>query len=171
MSCLPANWWRTEMKILLIASNRIGQPLPAFPLGAAYLAGNIDPKAHSVDVLDLMFEDNFRESVASGVSRAKPDIIGVSIRNVDAGGVNLLREIEEIVQICRRENEARIVLGSSAGPASRGCLARSSHTSAQSWESWGKAWLRSTDSSRGWKQERDGMTYRVSCGGMAARFE
>ncbi len=99
------------MKILLIASNRIEVPLPAFPLGAAYLAGNIDPKAHRVDVLDLMFEDNFKELVASGVSRAKPDIIGVSIRNVDAGSVNPLPEIEELIQICRKENEATIVLG------------------------------------------------------------
>ena len=99
------------MQILLVASNRIEEPLPAFPLGAAYLAGNIDPKAHGVDVLDLMFEDDFRERVTSTVRRTTPDIIGVSIRNVNASGVNPLPEIAEIVQLCRRASDARIVLG------------------------------------------------------------
>jgi len=99
------------MKILLIASNNIEEPLPPFPLGVAYLAGNIDTTAHSVEVLDLMFEDDGSGLVASAVGRATPDIIGVSIRNVNAGGVNTLPDLEEIVRICRRESEARIVLG------------------------------------------------------------
>jgi len=99
------------MKILLIASNRIEEPLPAFPLGVAYLAGNIDPTAHSVEVLDLMFEDDARGKVASAVQRVAPDIIGVSIRNVNAGGFNPLPEIEGLVRLCRKESGARIVLG------------------------------------------------------------
>jgi len=99
------------MKILLVASNRIEEPLPAFPLGVAYLAGNIDSKTHSVDVLDLMFEDDFREMVSSVVRRSAPDVIGISIRNVNASGINSLPEIAEIVRICRRESEAMIVLG------------------------------------------------------------
>ena len=99
------------MKILLIATNRIEEPLPAFPLGVAYLAGNIDTNAHNVEVLDLMFEDGARKLVTSAIGRVKPDIIGVSIRNVNAGGINPLPEIEELVGICHRESEARIVLG------------------------------------------------------------
>jgi hypothetical protein len=58
------------MKILLIASNRTEEPLPAFPLGVAYLAGNIDTKTHSVDVLDLMFKEDYKESVTSAIGRA-----------------------------------------------------------------------------------------------------
>ncbi|MFH1739288.1 MAG: cobalamin-dependent protein, partial [bacterium] len=99
------------MKILLIASNRLEEPLPAFPLGVAYLAGNIDPEAHSVEVLDLMFQDDIREKVTSAIQSASPDIIGISIRNVNAGSFNPLPEIAEIVQLCRNESDARIVLG------------------------------------------------------------
>jgi len=99
------------MKILLIASNRVEEPLPAFPLGVAYLAGNIDTNAHSVDVLDLMFQDNIKERVTSAIRSTTPDIIGISIRNIDAGGFNPLPEIAEIVQLCRSESDARIVLG------------------------------------------------------------
>jgi radical SAM superfamily enzyme YgiQ (UPF0313 family) len=99
------------MKILLIASNRLEEPLPAFPLGVAYLAGNIDTKAHSVEVLDLMFEENYKELVTSTVRRTTPDIIGISIRNVNAGGFNPLPGVAEIAGICRKESDARIVLG------------------------------------------------------------
>ena len=99
------------MKILLIASNRIEEPLPAFPLGVAYLAGNIDAKAHSVEVLDLMFEEDYKQLVASTIGRAAPDIIGISIRNVNVGGFNPLPGVAEIAGICRKESDARIVLG------------------------------------------------------------
>jgi len=99
------------MRILLIATNRIEEPLPAFPLGVAYLAGNIDTNEHDVDVLDLMFEDDARGLITSAIDRAKPDIIGVSIRNVNVGGINPLPDIEELVGICRKESDARIVLG------------------------------------------------------------
>jgi radical SAM superfamily enzyme YgiQ (UPF0313 family) len=87
------------------------EPLPAFPLGVAYLAGNIDTKAHSVEVLDLMFEKGYKELVTSTVRRATPDIIGISIRNVNVGGFNPLPEIAELAGICRTESDARIILG------------------------------------------------------------
>lgn len=99
------------MKILLIASNRLEEPLPAFPLGVAYLAGNINKKAHSVEVLDLMFEKSHRDLVVSAVRKAAPDIIGISIRNVNAGGFNPLPDIEELARMCRKESGARIILG------------------------------------------------------------
>lgn len=99
------------MKILLIATNRVEEPLPAFPLGVAYLAGNIDTNAHDVTVLDLMFEDNAGELVKSAITRARPDIIGVSIRNANVSGFNPLPKIEELVRTCRKASEARIVLG------------------------------------------------------------
>lgn len=99
------------MKILLIASNQLEDPLPAFPLGVAYLAGNIDPKMHSVEVVDLMFEENPRDKVTSAIRSAKPDVIGISIRNVNAGRFNPLPQIAEIVPLCRDESDARIILG------------------------------------------------------------
>lgn len=99
------------MKILLINSNRHQVPLPPFPLGLAYLAGNIDRDAHSVDVLDLMFEDDFKGRVASTVGQVAPDLIGVSIRNANIEELSFLPEIAEVVQICRKTGDARIVLG------------------------------------------------------------
>jgi hypothetical protein len=45
------------MKILLIATNRIEEPLPAFPLGVAFFGGYKDTKSHKFEVLDMIFED------------------------------------------------------------------------------------------------------------------
>ncbi len=99
------------MKILLIATNRHREPLLAFPLGVAYLAGNINKKKHSVKVLDLMFEEDFKESVAATVDEFSPDLIGLSIRNTAPNNVSSFPEIMEIIKICRKAEAAKIVLG------------------------------------------------------------
>ena len=49
------------MKILLIASNRVQEPLPAFPLGVAYLAGNIDPAEAVLRGTPDTIKDAFRQ--------------------------------------------------------------------------------------------------------------
>jgi hypothetical protein len=85
------------MKILLIASNTFRTPIPPFPLGVAYLVGNIDKGAHSVEVLDLMFEEDFKGRVASTVEQAAPDIIGISVRNANVSEFSPLPEIAEVV--------------------------------------------------------------------------
>ncbi len=99
------------MKILLISENRYKAPLMPYPLGVAYLAGNIDKKKHIVKVLDLMFEEDFKQSVDTAVKDFRPDIIGLSIRNLNPNGTSILPDIVEIIKICRKSSQTLIVLG------------------------------------------------------------
>ncbi len=99
------------MRILLISENRYKAPLLPFPLGVAYLAGNIDKKKHVVEVLDLMFEEDFKQRVDTAVKDFRPEIIGLSIRNLDPNGISILPDVIEIIRICRKNSRALIVLG------------------------------------------------------------
>jgi len=76
------------MRILLIATNRHkqlngrmnAQPLP---IGLAYIAGYLDPTRHAVKMLDLMFsEDDYLNEVEHAVRSFRPELVGISIRNL-----------------------------------------------------------------------------------------
>ena len=75
------------MRILLIATNRHGrlvsrmnaQPLP---IGLAYVAGHLDPQRHQLKVLDLMFAEDYLEEVAQAVHDFRPELVGLSLRNL-----------------------------------------------------------------------------------------
>lgn len=69
------------MKVLLISANQYTQPHPVYPLGLDYVAGAIGPD-HVVEVLDLNAL-NPSESLFETIDDFSPDIIGLSIRNID----------------------------------------------------------------------------------------
>ena len=76
------------MKILLIATNRHGRLMSRMdahplPIGLAYVAGHLDPERHTVKVMDLMFADDYLAEVAATVNQFQPDLVGVSLRNLD----------------------------------------------------------------------------------------
>ena len=111
------------MKILLIATNRHGrymnniqaQPLP---LGLAYIAGYLEPDRHTTKMLDLMFTNDYASEVESVVRDFQPDLVGLSLRNLDNGS-NLYPEsvlpiTKEVTDLIRSISHATIVCG---GPA------------------------------------------------------
>jgi len=111
------------MKILLIATNRHGrymtniqaQPLP---IGLAYIAGYLDPEQHSAKLLDLMFSDDYLAVVERAVKDFQPDLVGLSIRNLDNGSnlkpQSVLPITKEVTDLIRSISQATIVCG---GPA------------------------------------------------------
>jgi radical SAM superfamily enzyme YgiQ (UPF0313 family) len=111
------------MKILLIATNRHGrymtniqvQPLP---IGLAYIAGYLDPEQHSTKLLDLMFTDDYLGDVERAVKDFQPDLVGLSIRNLDNGSnlnpQSVLPVTKEVTDLIRSISQATIVCG---GPA------------------------------------------------------
>ena len=75
------------MKILLIATNRHGRLMSRMdahplPIGLAYVAGHLDPEQHTVKVMDLMFAEDYLAEVEETVKEFKPDLVGVSLRNL-----------------------------------------------------------------------------------------
>ena len=76
------------MRILLIATNRHNRVMSRMraqpiPIGLAYVAGHLDRSRHEVKLVDLMFADeNYLDEVERTVLDFKPDIVGISIRNL-----------------------------------------------------------------------------------------
>lgn len=111
------------MRVLLIATNRDGglmsrmeaRPLP---IGLAYVAGHLDPERHSTKVLDLMFSDDYQADVAAVVREYQPDLVGLSIRNLDNGSFLdpqwALPVTKQVTELIRSISPATIVCG---GPA------------------------------------------------------
>ncbi len=118
------------MRILLISTNRhdrfVGSlPVRPIPLGLAILLGALRETRHEVQVLDLMFEHLPRRAIRRAIWESSPDLIGMSVRNLDAvggrrvprplGGVrSFLPEVGSWIRTCRQASEAPLVLG---GPA------------------------------------------------------
>jgi radical SAM superfamily enzyme YgiQ (UPF0313 family) len=71
------------MRILLIYSNQSRELVPAPPVGLSYVATAAHEAGHEVKLLDLAFAANLLESLARGIDEFKPDLVGLSIRNID----------------------------------------------------------------------------------------
>ncbi len=106
-----------EMKILLISANVAQVPYPVYPLGLGIIAAALEKAGHAVTQFDLLQNNRSMEAVAAAVREADPDIVGISLRNID--NTNLLHEeqyipcVREIVATVRRESSCRVVLGGS----------------------------------------------------------
>ena len=111
------------MKILLIATNQADRYMDRMvvrpvPVGLAYLAASIDEDRHSLRLLDLMFSDDPLTDVASAVSEFNPDVVGLSMRNLDNQSyfnpVWHLPGVKDVVNRIRASSRAKVVCG---GPA------------------------------------------------------
>jgi radical SAM superfamily enzyme YgiQ (UPF0313 family) len=103
------------MKILLINSNRYRNP-PVMPLGLEYLAGAVRKAGHDVDLLDLCFSDNPLQDLMEALHSFRPDIAGITVRQVDTalyqGNRFFLPEIRDYVRVCKKFG-IPVVLGGS----------------------------------------------------------
>jgi radical SAM superfamily enzyme YgiQ (UPF0313 family) len=78
-------------RVLLVSTNRERQPYPVVPNGLACVASALDAAGHRVRFLDLCF---VKDPVATARAEARafrPDIIGVSVRNIDNSDAIALR--------------------------------------------------------------------------------
>jgi len=71
------------VKVLLISGNRESSPEPPYPLGCAYLASALSDQGHEVRSLDLLFEKDPGEAIDASITDMSPDIVGLSMRNLD----------------------------------------------------------------------------------------
>ena len=105
------------MKILIISANKEREPYPVAPIGASYVAGALKKEGHEARILDLCFEENAEAAIKNIVSECSPDIIGLSIRNIDnltyGKSVNYMPAIKGIVETVKQTTGAPIVAGGS----------------------------------------------------------
>ena len=105
------------MKVLLISVNRERMPFPVFPLGLAYIAKALKESGHEIEVMDLCFSKEVTIDLKSTLHRFQPDLIGISLRNLDnltyPTSLSYLKEVEEVIGICRHDGSPRLVIGGS----------------------------------------------------------
>ena len=106
-------------RVLLVSTNRERQPYPVVPNGLACVASALDAAGHSVEFLDLCFAKNAVASARGAASRFRPDVIGVSVRNIDNSDAIALRhytpEAREVLHALREAApSARVVAGGAA---------------------------------------------------------
>jgi anaerobic magnesium-protoporphyrin IX monomethyl ester cyclase len=106
-------------RVLLVSTNRERQPYPVVPNGLACVASALDAAGHNIRFLDLCFA---RDPIARArdVARSfRPDIVGVSVRNIDNSDAIALRhytpETRNILRTLREAApQAKIVAGGAA---------------------------------------------------------
>ena len=111
------------MRILLIATNQTDRFMDRMavrpvPIGLAYIAAAVDEDRHQMRVLDLMFSEDGPSDVEEAVRDFQPDLVGLSIRNLDNQSyfnpVWNLPPVKDIVDRIRESSDATILCG---GPA------------------------------------------------------
>ncbi len=89
--------------------------MPTLPLGLACVAAAARNAGHETHLLNLMFAGDPQAAVAAAVRDVRPDVIGISARNIDdqnmAAPRFLLPPVRDVVAACRRESGAPVVLG------------------------------------------------------------
>lgn len=71
------------MRVLMISPNRQTFVHPVPPIGMLYLAAVLRDKGHTVRALDLMFAPDPFAAITAAVAELDPQLVGLSIRNVD----------------------------------------------------------------------------------------
>jgi radical SAM superfamily enzyme YgiQ (UPF0313 family) len=105
------------MKIFLIASNIAESPYAVFPLGISIIANCLINDNHNVQQYDYLQSGKNLDSLSKQIDKFAPDIIGISIRNID--NVNILNEqnylsaVKDIIQAIRLIYTGKILLGGS----------------------------------------------------------
>ncbi|MDI6745324.1 MAG: lipid biosynthesis B12-binding/radical SAM protein [Thermodesulfovibrionales bacterium] len=105
------------MKVLLLSVNNEKDPYPVAPLGAAYIAKALIDQGHNCGVLDLCFVDNDYIAVEDSLKQFLPDIVGLSIRNIDNLTYNksifYMPRIKGIVENIKKLTSVPIIAGGS----------------------------------------------------------
>jgi radical SAM superfamily enzyme YgiQ (UPF0313 family) len=103
------------MNVLLVSANTERINLPTLPYGLALVAGAVRAAGHTVAILDLRHETEPRAAIARAVTEIRPNLIGISVRNVDDQCMErprfLLAEVAHVVSACREYSSAPVVLG------------------------------------------------------------
>ncbi len=103
------------MRVLLISANTEKINMPTLPMGLGCVAAALTAAGHAVRFLDLMAAGDWRPRLMDALSRPAPDVIGISIRNIDDQVSEnprfLLEEAGAVVAFCRRNARVPVVLG------------------------------------------------------------
>jgi radical SAM superfamily enzyme YgiQ (UPF0313 family) len=102
------------VRVLLISPNEETLPDPVFPLGLACLAGALEERGHRYQVLDLCV-DVRPEAVSSAIAGFRPEVLALSLRNIDnvayPGTTSYVSAYRALCREIRGLSSAPLVLG------------------------------------------------------------
>lgn len=103
------------MRVLLISANTETINMPILPMGLGCVAAALKDAGHDVRFLDLMAIESWRRLLTDVLADPAPEIIGISIRNIDdqdsANPRFLLEEARSVVAYCKANARVPVVLG------------------------------------------------------------
>lgn len=105
------------MKVQLISANVAATPYPVYPIGISVLSRVLRNAGHDVKQSDFFHLEKSLDSIDNAIKAYGPDLIGVSLRNVDS--VNMLSEqlyveaVGQMVERIRKYSSVKIILGGS----------------------------------------------------------
>ncbi len=102
------------MRVLLINSNRYKSP-PVPPIGLEHVAGSLNKRGHDVEILDLCFSTNPFDDLDKVLRSFKPEIVGVTVRNVDTvifqTNEFFLDEIRSVIDYVKSRYGLKVIIG------------------------------------------------------------
>jgi len=103
------------MRVLLISANTETINMPVLPLGLACVDEAARSAGHDVKLVDLMNQKDTRLVLQDAVDGFQPEVIGISVRNIDDQGMEnprfLLDSVKGVINDCRTLSDAQIILG------------------------------------------------------------
>ena len=103
------------MKVLLVSANTERLNMVTIPLGLGLVAAATRAADHEVVLLDLLAESDPLGAVRQALARFAPEVIGISVRNIDdqcqANPRFLIEPVCAVVEECRAGSTAPVVLG------------------------------------------------------------
>ena len=103
------------MRVLLISANTETISMTIIPVGLGVVATATTRAGHEVELLDLMMEKEPEMAIRNAISGFNPQIIGISVRNIDDQSMArprfLLEKAKGTVAACRQNSSAPVVLG------------------------------------------------------------
>jgi tryptophan 2-C-methyltransferase len=101
------------MRTLLINSNRMQPPIA--PIGLDYIAEAMNAAGHSVELLDLCWEEDALSAISAFLEKKEFGLIGVTLRNTDdcvfSSRQSFLPDFVELIKTIRKNSEAPVLLG------------------------------------------------------------
>ena len=103
------------MRVLFISANREDINMPTLPMGLGCVAAATQKANHDVLFVDLLTTGYIRRVIGKSIDEFAPQVIGVSVRNIDDQVMNstrfMLDQAKAVVSLCKKLSNAPIVLG------------------------------------------------------------
>jgi radical SAM superfamily enzyme YgiQ (UPF0313 family) len=103
------------LKVLLVSANTETINMPVLPLGLGYVAAATQNAGYNVKLLNLLDQKDSLSFLKRTVHDFRPDVIGISVRNIDDQNMErprfLLAPVKNIISECQKHSNAIIVLG------------------------------------------------------------